>query len=186
MKNLICWYFCRGCNAKTLGDTRPQFLVHLLPKLESALLHGAFDARAHMVHDIVHQMVTICLRHHIAIEVAWLHKIVVLSVWCIGATHDLAARGPARIGTEFRIGLWTAVAVWRVDRLIPVMPVAHRPILIIAVHLNLRLIDWQLQIIGANTMTGSLGIDKETTHQHLARAGANPRHHICWLKGRLL
>src|SRR5258708_20239686 len=99
MKNLICWYFCRGCNAKTLGDTRPQFLVHLLPKLESALLHGAFDAPAHMVPDIVHQMVTICLRHHIAIEVAWLPKIVVLTVWSIGAPHDLAPPAPARART---------------------------------------------------------------------------------------
>src|SRR2546423_14612372 len=86
-------------NADAVGDDEPESLahapsevrIHLLPEDARPLLDGALDAVAQVRDQVVHQVVALGLRHHVAVEVARLDEIVVLRMQRGRAAHNLLA-----------------------------------------------------------------------------------------------
>src|SRR5579863_296413 len=120
------------------------------------------------------------------IEITRLHKVVVLLVRCICATYDLSARGPPCIRIRQRVCLGTTIAVWRINGLVAVVTIAHCTIFIVAMHLGYGLVDWQLQVVNADTMAVRIRITEQASQQHLVWAGTNTVNHIRRLEGGLL
>ena len=112
----------RGCQIpKTASDTSPEVGVDLgQVVVDRAFLDEALHALAQVPDDVADQMVPIGRRHHLAVERAGLDEVVVFLVRHVGRAHDLGGlHEPARIGVALRVGLRAAVAVGRVDRLVP-------------------------------------------------------------------
>src|SRR5579875_1107253 len=169
-----------------LGNPLAQLLINLIPELERALLNVTLDSLAHVSGHVAHQMRFVPLRQHLPVEGARLHEIVVLGMRRDGTAHDLSTYPPGRLGCALRIGQWPAIAVGRIPRLIALMMIAHRPIFVVAMHLDHRSIDRYLQVVGADTIAMRVRIAEQATQQHLIRAGADARHHVRRFKGRLL
>src|SRR5260370_12538490 len=133
-----CGEFSRDLQAEALGYPRSQIGVDRVPVgVDCALLNEALDPLAHVSDDIGDQVLPVRLREHLAVEIARLHEVVVLRVWGIGAAHDLPTREPARFGIALRVSLRAAVAVGCVDGLVAVVAIAHRAVLIVAMHFDL-------------------------------------------------
>lgn len=47
-------------------------------------------------------------------------------------------------------------------------------------------IDWQLQVVGAQSMTMSVSVGEQTSLQHLVRARLDSRHQVSWRESSLL
>src|SRR6266566_1779131 len=73
---------------ETFGHPRSQIGVDLVPVgVDRALLNEALDALAHVGDDIMDQVLAVGLRHHVAVEIARLHEVVVLRMQGIRAAH---------------------------------------------------------------------------------------------------
>ncbi len=108
--------------------------------VDRALLNEALNALAHMSDDIGDQVLAVRRGHHVAVEIARLHEIVVLRTQGIRAAHDLPAGEPTGLRIALRVSLRAAIAVGCVDGLVGVA-VAHRPVLTVAMHFGLGRVD---------------------------------------------
>src|SRR5207237_4377177 len=127
------------------------------------LLNRAFDTFAQMSSDVAGQMFPVWLRENVPVEITRLYKVVILCMRDIGTAHDLTTGKPTRIGIVFGIGLGTAVAIGCIDGLIAIVAIAHRSVLVVAMHLDLRLVNWQLQVVRANTIPVRIRIAEQAT-----------------------
>ena len=66
------------------------------------------------------------------------------------------------------------------------MLVAHRPVTVVAVHRRLRLVDRQLQVVGADAVAVGVGVAEQAPEQHLVRARTDAGDHVGGLEGGLL
>src|SRR5258708_11015707 len=66
--------------ANASGNALAEVRVYLAPEFDSTFLHRPVNTLAEMAGDVVHQVIAVSLREHMAVEVARLHKIVILGV----------------------------------------------------------------------------------------------------------
>src|SRR5438128_6113391 len=158
-----CWLGRGNLNAHTFGNPCSQITVYLIPELERTLLNRTFDTFAQMSSDVAGQMFPVCLRENVPVEITRLYKVVILGMRDIRTAHDLTACKPARISKAFRIGLGATIAIGCVDRLIAIVTIAHRSVLVVAMHLDVRLVNWQLQVVRANTIPVRIRIAEQAT-----------------------
>src|SRR5258706_15665756 len=84
-------------------------------------------------------MVPIGRRKLLPVERAGLDEVVIVLVRHVGLAHDLAGiHEPARIVVALRVGLRSAIAVRRVDRLVPIVAGANWAVLVVVLHLRVR------------------------------------------------
>src|SRR5215210_8103549 len=121
---------------KTICDAGAELGVDVGPVLDHALLDGVADAVARVRDDVRDEVVAVGVVHDVAVESARLDEVVVLRVPGVGVAGDLPGLGvPGGVLVALGVCLRSTIAVRRVDRLVPVVMVAHRAVLVVVMRL---------------------------------------------------
>src|SRR5664280_2671048 len=114
----------------------------------------------------------------------WMKSVSSLWAWYAERTN-LAGELVGRIGVEDRVSLGATVGVGCVDR-VAAWKKVHVAVLAVAMHRDQRLIDRQLEVVGADAIAVGVGVAEKPALEHLVWTRGDARHHVGWLERRLL